>query len=270
MKFAFPSGVTREADTIRVVAHRGASACAPENTLSAFHTAVSMGAVEVEADTRLTTDGHPILIHDATLERTTDGEGLVGQVPLAVIKQLNAASWPQDNGTAEAPPELDDLFAQFSDRLIYHVDLRVDGEGLAEEVALAAKRRNVGANVIVTGTEMHQLQGARAVNGAIRIGWTVRRSLGTLTSDAVREAVDMGVTELVMHVAEAPRWLVRYARRSGMHVRFFGLANDAAVVDEIEGGATALTLDDPSQRLLRRIGARYSFELVHSRLAQAA
>ena len=254
---------------LRVVAHRGASACAPENTLGAFETAVSMGAMEVEADARLTADGHPILIHDATLQRTTNGEGLVRQMPLAAIKQLDAASWQQGNKAA-APPELDDLFARFGDRLIYHVDLKDEGDGLAEEVALAAKRRSVGANVIVTGTEIRHLQAARAANDAIRIGWTVRRDLGTLTSDAVREAVGMGVTELVMHVAEAPRWLVRYARRNGMHVRFFGLADDAAVVDAIKGGATALTLDDPSLHILRRIGARYSFEPRRSRLALAA
>lgn len=255
---------------LRVVAHRGASACAPENTLGAFETAVSMGAMEVEADARLTADGHPILIHDATLQRTTNGEGLVGQTPLVAIKQLDAAPWRQGNKAAAAPPELDDLFARFGDRLIYHVDLKDEGDGLAEEVALAAKRRSVGANVIVTGTEIRHLQAARAANDAIRIGWTVRRDLGTLTSDAVREAVGMGVTELVMHVAEAPRWLVRYARRNGMHVRFFGLADDAAVVDAIKGGATALTLDDPSLDILRRIGARYSFEPRHSRLALAA
>ncbi len=77
---------------LRVVAHRGASACAPENTLGASETAVSVGAMEVEADARLTADGHPTLVHDATLQRTTNGEGLVGQTHLVAIKQLDAAS----------------------------------------------------------------------------------------------------------------------------------------------------------------------------------
>ena len=73
-----------------VVAHRGNSAHAPENTLEALEQGVSMGADALEFDVRITRDGHPVVIHDAGVERTTDGEGLVAALTLAQLGRLDA------------------------------------------------------------------------------------------------------------------------------------------------------------------------------------
>ncbi|ACZ43616.1 Glycerophosphodiester phosphodiesterase [Thermobaculum terrenum ATCC BAA-798] len=75
------------------IAHRGASALAPENTLAAFITAVEIGVDAIELDVQRTKDGQLVCIHDAHLERTTDGEGMVGDRTLRQIKLLDAGSW---------------------------------------------------------------------------------------------------------------------------------------------------------------------------------
>ena len=77
-------------DIIGIWAHRGASGYAPENTLASFQMAIDMGADGVELDIQLTKDGEIVVIHDETVDRTTDGTGWVKDLTLAEIKKLNA------------------------------------------------------------------------------------------------------------------------------------------------------------------------------------
>src|SRR5690242_19691865 len=76
-----------------VIAHRGASAVAPENTLVAFKLALALGADGVEMDVHLTADGQPVVIHDARVNRTTDGSGAVSKLTADQIRKLDAGSW---------------------------------------------------------------------------------------------------------------------------------------------------------------------------------
>jgi glycerophosphoryl diester phosphodiesterase len=84
-----------------VIAHRGASGYAPENTMPAFEKALEMGAEGIELDVHLTKDGETVVIHDHTIDRTSNGTGMVGQFTLEEIKQLDFGSWFDEkfNGT---------------------------------------------------------------------------------------------------------------------------------------------------------------------------
>lgn len=77
----------------RVIAHRGGGLLAPENTLAGMKLARNLGFLGVEFDVKLTEDGTPILMHDETLERTTDGSGLVAETSYADIAELDAGAW---------------------------------------------------------------------------------------------------------------------------------------------------------------------------------
>jgi glycerophosphoryl diester phosphodiesterase len=87
--------------TAIVVAHRGASAVEAENTLPAFELAIAAGAEAVEFDVRMTADGVPVVLHDADVSRTTDGEGLVGDLTLEELKGLRVRT--ADGGATEVP-----------------------------------------------------------------------------------------------------------------------------------------------------------------------
>src|SRR5690606_19888430 len=76
-----------------VIAHRGASAYAPENTIAAFRLAKESGADWFELDCHLSADGHPVVIHDATVDRTTNGQGYVREMSLYDLQNLDAGSW---------------------------------------------------------------------------------------------------------------------------------------------------------------------------------
>jgi glycerophosphoryl diester phosphodiesterase len=76
-----------------IIAHRGASGLAPENTLAAFKLAAAMGATGVELDVQLSADGQPVVIHDPRVNRTTNARGAVGEFTAAQLQQLDAGSW---------------------------------------------------------------------------------------------------------------------------------------------------------------------------------
>ncbi len=92
----------------KVIGHRGAAAYAPENTLEGIHTAADMDIEWVELDVKLTKDDIPIIFHDDTLERTTNGSGLVAKTTYEDLKQLEAGSWFADSFTGIKIPTLEE------------------------------------------------------------------------------------------------------------------------------------------------------------------
>lgn len=95
---------------MKIWAHRGASAKAPENTLSAFRLAHELGADGVELDVQLTADGHVVVIHDETLDRTTTGKGPVRDRTLKEVKSLDA-SYGVEGFLGEPVPTLEEVLA---------------------------------------------------------------------------------------------------------------------------------------------------------------
>ncbi|MDM7463053.1 MAG: glycerophosphodiester phosphodiesterase family protein, partial [Tepidimonas taiwanensis] len=93
----------------RWIAHRGAGKRAPENTLAAFELGWQHGWRAFECDVKLSADGVPFLLHDATLERTTDGQGVAGERPWAELATLDAGSWHSPAYAGEPLLRLDTL-----------------------------------------------------------------------------------------------------------------------------------------------------------------
>lgn len=101
----------------KIIGHRGAAAYAPENTLEGIHTAADMGIEWVEFDVKLTKDGVPILMHDETLERTTNGgDRPVAQTTYEEIKQLEAGSWFSDSFAGIKIPTLEEAIEVLLER----------------------------------------------------------------------------------------------------------------------------------------------------------
>ena len=90
----------------RWVAHRGAGKLAPENTLAAFRLGAAHGYRMYECDVKLSADGVPFLLHDATLERTSNGQGTAGDLPWQALSQLDAGSWHSRAYAGEPLPTL--------------------------------------------------------------------------------------------------------------------------------------------------------------------
>src|ERR1019366_8459234 len=105
----------RDSRVVWVVAHRGASGHAPENTMAAFRSAVEMGARFMETDLQLTRDAQVVAIHDSTVDRTTNGHGKVNLQTLEQIRALDAGAWfgssVPNSFAGERVPTLDEILS---------------------------------------------------------------------------------------------------------------------------------------------------------------
>ena len=124
-----------------VVAHRGASADAPENTLAAFRLALEQDARVVECDVHLSADGVPVVIHDETVDRTSDGTGAVASLTLTQLQELDAGSWKGERFAGERIPTLDATLALCAGRARVFVELKRGGGPTLVEAALASVER---------------------------------------------------------------------------------------------------------------------------------
>ena len=106
-----------------VIGHRGASAYAPENTLAAFRLAAEQGADAVELDAKLSADGQVVVIHDQTVDRTTNGIGQVCDLTLAQFKSLDAGTFFAPQFAGETVPTLAEVFETVGKRVLINVEL---------------------------------------------------------------------------------------------------------------------------------------------------
>ncbi len=167
-------------DKILKIGHRGANGYEPENTLISFDKAIEMGADGIELDVHLSVDGHLVVIHDETVDRTTNGNGIVNKMTLAEIKAIRI------NEKFEIPT-LQEVLDLVNRRCFVNIELK-NGETAEKVVQLieeyiSAKNWN-HAHFIVSSFDWNALQQVRLLNDAIRIGVLTETDLNLAISFA--------------------------------------------------------------------------------------
>ncbi len=163
------------ADHVLNIAHRGASGVAPPNTLAAFRRAADLGADGVELDVHLCADGVPVVIHDFTVDGTTDGTGRVRDLPLATLRELDAGSRFDPAFAGERIPTLEEVFAEVGGRLLINVELKSmpgnDYPGLEAAVAALIRRHGLTDRVLVSSFNPFALQRFRREMPEVPVGF---------------------------------------------------------------------------------------------------
>lgn len=147
-----------------IFAHRGASAYAPENTLAAFELALRQSADAIELDAKLSADGQVVVIHDQTVERTTNGQGKVNQLTLRQLKELDAGSHFDDSFRGEQIPTLEEVFEAVGRRAWINVELTNYAsvfDNLPDEAVELVRRHNLEKQVIFSSFNPRALLRAR-------------------------------------------------------------------------------------------------------------
>src|SRR5258705_3012033 len=126
-----------------VIAHRGASGNAPENTLAAFRKAIALGASFIETDLQLSRDAHFVAIHDATVNRTTNGQGAVHDIALADLRKLDAGSWFGSEFARERIPTLEEIL-EFSKKndVVFYLEIKPGGSWGGEHALIGSLRES--------------------------------------------------------------------------------------------------------------------------------
>ncbi len=140
-----------------IIAHRGASADAPENTLAAFVLAKTQGSDGIELDVQLSRDGCPVVIHDFTLGKSTNGQGLVQQQTVAELQALDA-------GEGQSIPTLDEVFETLGSNFLYNVELKTAvfrDNGLAAVVADRIQAHHLERQTVVSSFNPWAVRWAR-------------------------------------------------------------------------------------------------------------
>ncbi|MEX0648155.1 MAG: glycerophosphodiester phosphodiesterase family protein [Balneolaceae bacterium] len=135
-----------------VIAHRGASYYAPENTMAAFRLAHEMNADMIELDVQLSKDGIPVVIHEPFLEKTTSGRGRVSDFTLSELQEFNAGSWFSDRFENEKIPSLDEVLQWAAGKIAVNIEIKTEavalGEGVEEKVIALVQNYEMDRYVI--------------------------------------------------------------------------------------------------------------------------
>ena len=134
-----------------IFAHRGSSAYAPENTIAAFELAVAQKADAIELDAKLCADGQVVVIHDQTVNRTTNGTGKVFELPLSGLKKLDAGNWFSAEFNGESIPTLGEVFEAVGNQIYINIELTNYAsirDDLPEKVVDLVKKHGMAERVL--------------------------------------------------------------------------------------------------------------------------
>lgn len=248
----------------KLIAHRGASDDAPENTLEAFDLALENGFDNVETDVQLSSDGRAVLIHDDTLDRTTDGSGVVAETTFADIKTLSAGDWfqgPDDSVGLKEPsayanariPTLDEFCERYAGKLHLHLELKSSQPRLAEVSRRSLERWGwlaqhsgdlIAPGLTISSFNFVQLERSVQLMPQIAHGWLLR----AITEEAVAAAVRLGLSGIYPHASDVTTSQVQLANNAGLFVRTWGIGCSRQALDQAyRAGARGTTIDWPSQ-----------------------
>lgn len=172
-----------------ILAHRGASAYAPENTIAAFLLARELGADGIELDVQLTRDQVPVVIHDDLVDRTTDGHGRVADLTIAEISRLDAGMWKTEDYRGEPIPTLAQVFEALSDWLkpvgnrpacLINIELKTERlitDGLERQVLNTIARYGVQNRVLLSSFSPLSLVRAKQINPRLPRGLLYNASM---------------------------------------------------------------------------------------------
>lgn len=156
-----------------IYGHRGASAHAPENTLEAFALSMEMGAEGFELDVHMSKDGELVVIHDETVDRTTDGTGFVRNLTLQQLKELDASAFMEGFKNCRIPT-LREVFTLVQDtHHIVNVEIKTDEcdyPGIEEKCLALAKEMGVEERVIYSSFNHHTLIKMRQLKPDVKLG----------------------------------------------------------------------------------------------------
>ncbi len=201
----------------RWIAHRGAGKLAPENTLAAFRLGAAHGYRAFECDVKLSADGVPFLLHDATLERTTSGQGTAGDLSWSALSQLDAGSWHSRGHAGEPLPTLAAL-ARFilANQLQLNIEIKptpgqevITGRVVGEQAARLWAGQAVPP--LFSSFRPEALQGARETAPHLPRALL----LDSLWSGCLDVAAELGCVAIVTHHRLMDAALLQQARQAG-------------------------------------------------------
>jgi glycerophosphoryl diester phosphodiesterase len=241
-----------------IIAHRGYSARAPENTLAAMELALQVGAPALEFDIRATRDGVPVLFHDETLERTTSGRGRIADLSLRELSELDAGSWFSDEFVNERVPALAEVLQATSNRANrLYVELKPGGltprqlRQVVEELTL----HGFTHNSVVMSFDWSLLDGVRGLSPEITLAFLADDE--SAFRRALQRAVAAGnaLVDCNYRILLANPELSDLAEQAGLELAVYTVNDTGAAAALLRQGVRRITTNEV-ERLLKWAAGR--------------
>ena len=224
-----------------VSAHRGGADHRPENTLAALRHAAALGAHQVEFDLRRTRDGALVVIHDARVDRTSDGEGEVAELSLAELQRLDFGGWWDARFAGERIPTVEQALAVLPHDIWINVQIKL-GEPITADVArqVVASDR---LDQVVVASGRRALRELRSLHPTIQVCNLAR---GASRSDYVDDTLSLGADFIQLHHLRGlpESHLVQRARAAGLRINYVCAPDGSDAGPALEAGADFVLVDD--------------------------
>ena len=230
-----------------IFAHRGACAYAPENTLAAFKLAIDQGADAIELDAMLCADGQVVVIHDQTVDRTTNGSGRVNELTFPELQRLDVCSQFKSSFTGEKIPSLEKVFESIGNHIFIDVELKnyaSPTNDLPDRVVRLVKKFGLDQSVMFSSFNPIALIRAHRSMPDVPIGLlTIKGKKGALARSFLGR--------LIPHQALHPAWidtnptLIRYNHQRGYRVHPYTVNEPAKILELFNAGVDGIFTDDP-------------------------
>jgi glycerophosphoryl diester phosphodiesterase len=238
----------------QVCAHRGDVSAAPENTIAAIELAVAKGAQQIEFDVDMTNDGRLVIMHDARVNRTTDGRGKVTELTFAEIRALDAGSWFDAAFKGAQVPTLREVFAVIPKEVYCNVHLK---GGVEVARASAKVIRDMGRlERSFLACTIENINAAREVVPEIKT-CNMTRQAGD-RARYIRETIDLGCEFIQLHQRDGFENLaveVETLHVAGVTVNWFG-ANEAGLMRRLRDAGVDYILTDKLDLCLEVMGEK--------------
>lgn len=231
-------------NNFRIIAHRGASGYAPENTLAAFRLAEKMGITQIELDVWFSKDNHIVICHDGSLDRYGYPGLHVTELDLDALLRLDMGSWFSPHlFSEERMLTLEALFALFRDRFVYHIEIKEPLPGLVRKLLATVNAHRLDNRVIITSKHINCLIRAKAAAPLIRTGWLLTR--GSFSMGNIDRAANAGLFQICPPAKETNKTLVGAAHTKLPEVRAWGVSGIESALQAIDSGCDGFTINWP-------------------------
>jgi glycerophosphoryl diester phosphodiesterase len=230
----------------KVIAHRGASAYAPENTRAAFELAVAMGVEDIELDVQLSLDREVVVCHDLTLERYGH-PGRIDTLSWRQLAQLDMGSWFSPYlFHGEKLLRLQDVFEIYGSKITYHIELKGASEHFPRRVCSLIDEYDLRDRTVITSFSYAALQQVKAISPSLRSGWLIRN----IDAEALAKAEALALFQLCPRADLLTEETVRLAHGRVCEVRAWGIRGNrdevlALIQKTLATGCDGATLDWP-------------------------
>jgi glycerophosphoryl diester phosphodiesterase len=232
---------------VLAIAHRGASGYAPENTFAAFRRAIAMGAGFIETDLQLSRDARFVAIHDATVNRTTNGQGTVHDMTLADLRRLDAGSWFGSEFAGERIPTLEEIleFAKKHD-VVFYLEMKPSGSWGGEHALISALRESGEvARIVVISFDPEILASVRKIEPTLMTGLLFEGQIG----NPLEKALEIGARQIAVRGDLVTPRLLKDARERDLQVVCWTVNHPAHMRLLAEAGVDGIISDYPDRLL---------------------